>query len=159
MRWGDPPPVRRMRLWVGLVTTTGVLFPLTFQVAGMPAPQGSKKIVHRHGKAFLVDDNDGAKQAWRAAVVAACTRSYGRAAVTGGGAMSQPATVTRETPGWSDCGHNAWRPGHVLDPFGGSGTTAVAATGLGRDCTLIDIDARNADLAQERVGMFLEVTR
>lgn len=62
------------------------------------------------------------------------------------------------TIGWSDCGHDAWRPGHILDPFGGSGTTAVAATGLGRDCTLIDLDARNADLARDRVGMFLEVS-
>ncbi len=62
-----------------------------------------------------------------------------------------------ETLGWTDCGHDSYRPGHILDPFGGSGTTAVAATGLGRDCTLIDLDARNADLARDRVGMFLEV--
>lgn len=67
-----------MRLQGGIVTPTGSLFPLTVAVAGTPAPQGSKKIVRRHGKAFLVDDNDGAKQAWRTAVVAACTRSYGR---------------------------------------------------------------------------------
>lgn len=53
------------------------------------------------------------------------------------------------------CGHNDWRPGHVLDPFGGSGTTGAVATGLGRDCTLIDIDERNVDLARERIGMFL----
>lgn len=65
--------------------------------------------------------------------------------------------ITRTTLGWTDCGHDSYRPGHVLDPFGGSGTTAVAATGLGRDCTMIDIDARNAKLAAERVGMFLEV--
>lgn len=69
------------------------------------------------------------------------------------------ASVVRkvETLGWSDCGHDAWRTGLVLDPFGGSGTTAVAATGLGRDAILIDIDERNADLARDRVGMFLEV--
>lgn len=66
------------------------------------------------------------------------------------------------TLGWTDCGCSTdgthWRRGHVLDPFGGSGTTAAVATGMGRDCTLIDLDARNADLARERVGMFLEVT-
>jgi DNA modification methylase len=45
----------------------------------------------------------------------------------------------------------------VLDPFGGSGTTAAIATGHGRHCTLIDIDSRNADLAMSRVGMLLEV--
>lgn len=66
------------------------------------------------------------------------------------------------TLGWTDCGCSTdgshWRRGVVLDPFGGSGSTAAVATGLGRDCVLIDIDHRNAHLAQERVGMFLEVT-
>lgn len=61
------------------------------------------------------------------------------------------------TVGWTDCGHDTWRPGRVLDPFGGSGTTAAVALGHGRDCILIDIDSRNADLARERVGMWLTV--
>ena len=67
--------------------------------------------------------------------------------------------VVRVAPtlGWTDCGHNAWRPGHILDPFVGSGTTLAVATGMGRDCTGIDLDPRNADLARDRVGMFLEV--
>lgn len=47
--------------------------------------------------------------------------------------------------------------GHILDPFGGSGTTGEVATGCGRDCTLIDIDETNVDLARQRIGMFLEV--
>lgn len=50
-----------------------------------------------------------------------------------------------------------WRRGVVLDPFGGSGTTGVVATGLGRDAILIDVDERNAELARERIGMFLTV--
>lgn len=49
--------------------------------------------------------------------------------------------------------------GTILDPFGGSGTTAAVATGHGRDCISIDFDERNADLARERVGMFLDVER
>jgi len=61
------------------------------------------------------------------------------------------------TLGWSDCGHNNWRPGLVCDPFAGSGTTLEVATGLGRAAIGIDLDARNADLARERVGMFLHV--
>jgi len=68
--------------------------------------------------------------------------------------------ITRhsETIGWSDCGHgHSWRPGVVLDPFGGSGTTGMVATGHGRDAILVDIDERNADLARERIGMFLTV--
>lgn len=62
------------------------------------------------------------------------------------------------TTGWTDCGHDSWRPGVVLDPFGGSGTTGEAAQTLGRSAILIDIDERNADLARDRVGMFLEVS-
>jgi len=81
----------------------------------------------------------------------------GRKDGTAGWERTQTTTL-----GWTDCGCSTdgthWRRGHVLDPFGGSGTTAAVATGMGRDCTLIDIDARNADLARERVGMFLEVT-
>jgi len=65
------------------------------------------------------------------------------------------AAVT--TLGWSDCGHGTWRPGHVLDPFAGSGTTLAVCTGMARDATGIDLDQRNADLALERCGMFLEV--
>lgn len=47
--------------------------------------------------------------------------------------------------------------GTILDPFGGSGTTAAVATGHGRNCISIDFDERNADLARQRVGMFLTV--
>lgn len=47
--------------------------------------------------------------------------------------------------------------GLVLDPFAGSGTTLAVATGHGRDCIGIDIDSRNAELARERVGMFLDI--
>ncbi len=65
------------------------------------------------------------------------------------------AHTIRETLGWSDCGHDAWRRGRVLDPFGGSGTTGVVAAHHGRDAILIDLDERNVDLARERIGMFL----
>ena len=69
---------------------------------------------------------------------------------------SAPSSI-RKTLGWTDCGCRApWRHGHVLDPFGGSGTTGAVATGCGRNATLIDIDERNIHLARERIGMFLE---
>ena len=71
--------------------------------------------------------------------------------------VSSAPTAERVTLGWSDCGHGTWRPGHVLDPFAGSGTTLAVAVGHGRAATGIDIDARNADLARERLGMFLTV--
>jgi site-specific DNA-methyltransferase (adenine-specific) len=66
-------------------------------------------------------------------------------------------TAITETLGWSDCGHNTWRPGIVLDPFAGSGTTLLVAHGNARDAIGIDIDHRNADLAVERLGMFITV--
>lgn len=62
------------------------------------------------------------------------------------------------TVGWSDCGHNTWRTGVVLDPFAGSGTTLKVADGHGRDAIGIDLDERNAALAEERIGpMFLTI--
>ena len=63
----------------------------------------------------------------------------------------------RTTVGWSDCGHGTWRPGRILDPFVGSGTTLAVASGMARDAVGIDIDERNAWLAQERVGVFLTI--
>jgi site-specific DNA-methyltransferase (adenine-specific) len=68
------------------------------------------------------------------------------------GPMGSNYEVTRETLGWTDCGHEAWRPGIVLDPFAGTGTTLLVATQLGRDALGIDLDERNATLALERIG-------
>jgi len=65
------------------------------------------------------------------------------------------------TLGWTDCECSTddthWRTGIVLDPFAGSGTTLEAAQLLGRHAVGIDLDSRNAQLARERVGMFMEV--
>lgn len=83
----------------------------------------------------------------------------GRAAPGGNGVGHVRIGTARIERGWTDCGHGTWRPGVVLDPFGGSGTTASVALGLGRDSVSIDLDARNVDLAQDRLGMFpLDVT-
>lgn len=82
-------------------------------------------------------------------------RSHGNSPAPWGPAM-KIRTAENITTGWTDCGHDSWRPGVVLDPFGGSGTTGRVATGLGRDAWLIDLDGKNLDLARERCGMFLE---
>ncbi len=50
-----------------------------------------------------------------------------------------------QTVGWTDCGHNSYRPGRVLDPFGGIGTVGYVAAKLKRDYLLIDL---NPDYAQ-----------
>jgi hypothetical protein len=79
--------------------------------------------------------------------------------------------VSSTTTGWSTCGcpgtvglrldgfhtGQGWRPGVVLDPFAGSGTTLQVAHGHGRSAIGIDLNPRNADLARERLGMFIEV--
>lgn len=70
---------------------------------------------------------------------------------TAGRGDSSVRRVT-DTVGWTDCGHAAWRPGIVLDPFAGSGTTLAVATGHSRTAIGIDLDERNADLARDRVG-------
>ena len=41
--------------------------------------------------------------------------------------------------------------GHVLDPFGGSGTTALAAVTMGRSATLIELNPEYATLARARI--------
>lgn len=66
-----------------------------------------------------------------------------------------PGYVTRtvavhRTVGWTDCGHDAYRPGVVLDPFSGTGTTGLAARMLGRRYIGVDIDAASHDQARER---------
>ena len=76
----------------------------------------------------------------------------------GDGGSSSFVPAEYETLGWSDCGHDNYRPGLVLDPFAGTGTTLAVAHGHGRDAIGIDIDPRNAELARDRVGpLFLEV--
>lgn len=67
--------------------------------------------------------------------------------------------------GWSDCGHDSYRPGVVLDPFAGSGTTLAVADLHGRDAIGIDFDERNremypaqrADITRTMFGTQLEI--
>jgi site-specific DNA-methyltransferase (adenine-specific) len=76
---------------------------------------------------------------------------------TGAKSTDVPDYAERATIGWTDCGHDSWRRGVVLDCFGGTGTTGIVAVGHGRNAVLIDLDERNAELARERLGMFLDV--
>lgn len=63
------------------------------------------------------------------------------------------------TIGWTECecpdDGTKWRPGVVLDPFAGSGTTLMVANELERDAIGFDLDERNASLARDRVDKFL----
>jgi DNA modification methylase len=51
--------------------------------------------------------------------------------------------------------------GHVLDPFGGAGTTGMVADRVGRDATLIELNPAYVSLIKDRIakdaGMFAQV--
>lgn len=51
--------------------------------------------------------------------------------------------------GTTDCGHNAYRHGVVLDPFSGSGTTGLAAARHGRKYVGIDLNAEYLKLSMQ----------
>ena len=56
------------------------------------------------------------------------------------------------TTGWSDCGCDVgWKPGVVLDTFGGSGTVGQVARRLGRRFILIEIIPEYCKMAEQRV--------
>ena len=59
-----------------------------------------------------------------------------------------------ETVGWQpDCECDADTvPCRVLDPFGGSGTTAMVSNRLRRDATIIEISPDYADMAAKRIS-------
>lgn len=56
------------------------------------------------------------------------------------------------TEGFTDCGHDSYRPGIVLDPFGGSGTTALAARKLGRHAVLVELNPEYCEMAARRLA-------
>jgi len=64
-------------------------------------------------------------------------------------------STTNTAIGWqSTCNHPCRTPARsvVLDPFGGTGTTAQAAEMLGRDSILIDLGSEYCDMAKERMA-------
>lgn len=56
-----------------------------------------------------------------------------------------------ETVGWTDCGHDSYRTGVVLDPFFGAGTTALAARELQRNCYGIELNEEYCAIAAKRL--------
>jgi DNA modification methylase len=59
----------------------------------------------------------------------------------------------RYTIGWTDCGCGAgWRPGIVLDPFLGSGTTMKLCLELRRSCVGIEINPSYINMTKKRLN-------
>jgi site-specific DNA-methyltransferase (cytosine-N4-specific) len=75
---------------------------------------------------------------------------HGRVGLNGDHMAKHSMTRKAPTLGWSDCGHDDYRAGHVLDTFAGTGTTLAVADILGRDATGIDLDPANAALHATR---------
>ena len=57
-----------------------------------------------------------------------------------GGYFREFTFARKATIGWSDCGHDSYRRGVVLDPFVGTGTTLRAARDAGLDGIGIDLN-------------------
>lgn len=82
---------------------------------------------------------------------------YGRTQASG--TMLEPARA--KTIGWRpgcECNAGDPVPCTVLDPFAGSGTTGMVATGHGRAAVLIELNPQYADLIRDRIGPMLEET-
>ena len=47
------------------------------------------------------------------------------------------------------------KDGHVLDPFGGAGTTAIVADRNDRNCTLIELNSSYVKMANDRIGNYV----
>lgn len=70
-------------------------------------------------------------------------------------------TAQYNTIGWTECNcdNKEYEPGIVLDPFMGSGTTALVALKLNRRFIGIDINQKYIDMAYKRIKPYLEQTK
>lgn len=70
------------------------------------------------------------------------------------------ANAIRNTIGWSVCGCGAgFKPGIVLDPFFGAGTTGLVALKLNRSFVGIELNPAYIEIANRRLKPYLEQTK
>jgi site-specific DNA-methyltransferase (adenine-specific) len=97
----------------------------------------------------------------------ACAHAEGRSRWNGGGRLGVFTVATKSDPDSERTGHVTQKPlklmtllvslftdpgETILDPFGGSGTTARAAKDLGRNCVLIEREEKWAEIAANRMS-------
>ncbi len=71
------------------------------------------------------------------------------------GAHKKDIVADYNHDGWNECDcdwPNKWRPGVVLDPYAGTGTTLAVAARHDRDSIGIDLDIKNLGITAERLG-------
>ena len=76
-----------------------------------------------------------------------------------GGYFREFTMTVSEVGGWSqdcDCDTDDTKPGVVLDPFAGAGTTCMVAKDLGRRFIGIDLNPEYVAMAQKRVGVTVD---
>lgn len=73
-----------------------------------------------------------------------------------GGGMIGTGSASHRFVGWEHCDCEApYRPGVVLDPFGGSGTVGVVAGRLGMGFVLTELNGEYVKMARRRLGELL----
>jgi site-specific DNA-methyltransferase (adenine-specific) len=77
-------------------------------------------------------------------------RDHGSIDESNGWGSAPRGTTKTETVGWSDCGHDDYRRGIVLDPFMGSGTTAFVARRHARHAVGVELSEDYCHLIAER---------
>lgn len=98
------------------------------------------------GKAMRVQTGTGRNSAAVKALAAEAKSALG-------GYFREFTFAKRETVGWTDCGCNAsFRPGIVLDPFMGTGTTLRAARDIGRSAIGVDLAQKGESLRSIKRG-------
>ena len=108
------------------------------RICGKP----QERIINRVETGF-----DGSEYGERAVEATGGALSGGTARSTLGSAGGQ-MVAGQEESGWTDCGHADYRPGIVLDPFAGSGTTLYVARNHGRHSVGIEL---NEEYAREHI--------
>lgn len=109
-------------------------------------------------RARLLSEAEGDRGDWTSPEL----RDQGLNGGTGRGSVSHRAYRPPTTIGWEptcECGGDDRVPCTVLDPFGGTGRTAIAALKHGRDAVLIELNPKTAEDARadidERFSLFM----